>query len=66
MLKSWRTSLAGLLSAIAMSIPTIQAAIDGNPATVPDWSIVVGAVGLAVVAFFARDNKVTSEQAGAK
>ncbi len=65
-LASWRTSLAGLLAAIAASIPEIQKAIDGNEATVPQWGLVISAIGLAAVAFFARDNKVTSEQAGAK
>lgn len=65
-LASWRTSLAGFLTVIAVSIPTIQAAIDGNPATVPDWQIVLASFGTFVVSLLARDNKTSSETAGAK
>ncbi len=64
-LASWRTSLAGLLTVIGVSIPTIKAAVDGDPSTVPDWQIVLAAAGTFVVSLLARDNKVTSEQAGA-
>ncbi len=65
-LASWRTSLAGFLAVVAVAIPTVKAAIDGDPATVPDWQIVVAAFGTFVVSLLARDNKTTSEQAGAK
>jgi hypothetical protein len=63
---SWRTTAAGLLGALALAAPQIAHAIDADPLTVCDWSIVLGAliVGLGLGA--ARDNRVSSEQAGAK
>ena len=63
---SWRTTTAGI-AAIVVAIGTaVGALFDADPLTLPDW----GAVGAAVMAgiglLAARDNKVSSEQAGAK
>lgn len=63
---SWRTSLAGALSALGILLPAIAAAIDGNPATDPNWGMVIPAVIGSIGLLFARDNKVSSEAAGAK
>lgn len=62
---SWRTGLAGVLTALVTILPQIVYAIDGDPATITDWNTVV-AGGIAAIGFLAaRDNKVTSEAAGA-
>lgn len=61
---SWRTLLAGLLGAAAIIAPHLKAAIDGDPATVCDWNVVIGAfIGLGGLGWFARDDSVSSEQA---
>jgi len=66
MKKSWRTSLGGAMAALAAIAPQFEKLLDGNPATVCDWNVVAGAVGIAFALFSARDNRVSSEDAGAK
>jgi hypothetical protein len=39
---------------------------DGDPATNPQWGMLIAAAGPAIASLFARDHSVTSEQAGAK
>lgn len=64
-MKSWKTTLAGISGIVGMLATAVSAMLDGNPATVPQWEIVIPAViGMAGL-LFARDNNVTSEQAGA-
>lgn len=65
-MKSWRTTTTAILAILGLLAPAIAAAVDGNPATDPNWQIVIPAVIAAATGLFARDNKVTSEQAGAK
>jgi hypothetical protein len=65
-MKSWRTTLCGFLAAVSAAIPAINAAIDGNPATVPDWSPIFPALMAAIGLMLARDAKVSSEQQGIK
>lgn len=64
--KSWKTTTGGLIGALTLALPQIQAAIDGNPATVPDWNVLLGAIAMGIGLMSARDNNVSSEQAGAK
>ena len=67
MVKSWRTSSTAIVSAIATVAGAIYVMIDGNPETNPDWQIVVPVVlGLFGIGMQARDNVVTSRQAGAE
>lgn len=67
--KSWRTTTCGVLALVASAIPLAIAFLDGDPATTVGMEQ-LSAVGMGVAAFFglklARDNSVTSEQAGAK
>jgi len=65
-MKSWKTTLAGfgvLLSALGAAL---QAQFDGDPATVPDWAVVVTALFAAVGLLVARDNDKSSERVGAR
>lgn len=64
-MKSWKTTLAGIAGIIGMLSTAVSAMLDGNPATVPQWEIVIPAVITSAGLLFARDNNVTSEQAGA-
>lgn len=65
-MKSWKTTSAGIVGAIALALPELQAAIDGNPDTIADWNVVAAAVLVLVGFIFARDNSVSSERAGVK
>ena len=64
-MKSWRTTSVALTSLIAAMFEAASTLLDTNPETNPDWALIGG---LAVVGWgflSARDDKVTSEQAGA-
>lgn len=60
-MKSWKTTLCGAVAAIGAYLKTIPE---------PSWLSTIGeifvVVGTAGVGFFARDNSVSSEQAGVK
>jgi hypothetical protein len=63
---SWRTTTAGIAAIVAALATAAVALFDADPLTTPDWGA-VGAAFLAGVGLLAaRDNKVSSEQAGAK
>ena len=65
MTASWRTSLFGIGGLITVLAAAASALLDGNPATNPDWVAVVASASACIGLLFARDNKVTSAQAGA-
>lgn len=60
-MKSWRTTLAGAIAALGTYLSTVDD---------PAWLQIVGqvmlAVGMLILGGSARDNKVSSEEAGAK
>jgi len=63
---SWRTSMAGLFAGLTILIGQASAVVDSDPKTNLDLTIVIATVAAIIAAFSARDNKVTSEQSGAK
>lgn len=64
-MKSWKTTLAGVAAIVAAVATAVSAQFDNNPATVPDWTLVIGMITAGVGLMFARDNDKTSEQVGA-
>jgi hypothetical protein len=62
-MKSWKTTTTGILAILASAIGATQVLIAGGT---PDWTAVIAAVIAGIGLIAARDNKVTSEQAGAK
>ncbi len=64
-MKSWKTSLAGVGALLTTVGTTLNQLFDGNAATNPDWNLVLPLVCTSLIGLFARDNNVTSEQAGA-
>jgi uncharacterized membrane protein YhiD involved in acid resistance len=62
---SWRTTAAGIGAILVAIGSAVGATFDTDPATVADWGAVVAAVIAGVGLIFARDNKVSSEKAGA-
>jgi len=65
-MKSWKTTLAGIGAILGAIGIALSAQFDNDPATVPDWATVVGAVVIGAGLIAARDKNVTSEQQGAK
>jgi len=65
-MKSWKTTLAGV-GAIMMAVgAALSAHFDSDATTVANWGAVMAAVIAGIGLIAARDNNVSSEQAGAK
>ena len=62
---SWKTSAAGVAALIG-GIQAIVMALASDPIDWNDFGTAVGVVAAGVVGLLARDNKVSSEEAGAK
>ena len=60
-MKSWKTTLFGAVSAVGAYLITVQ-----EPSWLPTLGKVLVGLGPMLIGFFARDNNVTSEAAGAK
>ncbi len=63
-MKSWKTTAAAVATALGTLLMLLPALLDGDPATVVDFSMLMQAgVGLAVAFGFwkARDDDVSSE-----
>jgi len=65
-MKSWKTTVLGILTILGAVVVAVKAMLDSDPSTMADWGIVATAVTSGLGFIFARDNKVTSEQANAK
>jgi hypothetical protein len=63
---SWRTTTAGIAAIVVAVGTAVGALFDADPLTLPDWGAVAAAVMAGIGLLAARDNKVSSEQAGAK
>jgi len=59
-MKSWKTTLCGALGALGAYFAT-----QTDPSWLPLVGKILGALAVAGVGLFARDNNVSSEQAGA-
>jgi hypothetical protein len=59
-MKSWKTTLFGILTAAAGGVATTA-----TDPQVGKWGALLSAVFAGLIGLFSRDNKVTSEQAGA-
>jgi hypothetical protein len=65
-LTSWRTSLAGGIPGLSILFLQASYLLDSDPKTIFDISVVLGAISAILLGLAARDNAVTSKQAGAK
>lgn len=64
-MKSWKTTAAGIGAILVAVGSALTATFDADPATVADWGAVIAAIIAGAGLIMARDNNVTSEQAGA-
>ena len=62
--KNWKTSLAGVCTAVMAIADMIVKLCDGNPATTPDYTLVVATITAAIGLLCARDVTVTSKDLG--
>lgn len=60
---SWKTTLTGIITVIIAAGTAVKLLLTGGA---PDWPSTIAAVTAGLGLICARDNKVTSEQAGAK
>jgi len=63
---SWKTTLAGVLQFLAVAGQQLAMLFDGDPGTNPEWNLVIGSLIVLFGLGTARDNGVSSEQAGVK
>ena len=59
--KSWKTSACGIAGGVAILATQIVAFTDNDPETVIAWEAIITALGMLGLGWFARDNKVSSE-----
>lgn len=66
-MKSWKTTLCGILGAVAAAITLVaQPLLDADPNTVPQWGAFLAAAAAALGLVLARDNDKSSEDVGLK
>lgn len=65
-MKSWKTTVSGVVAILMALCGAAQTLLDNDPATNPEWTAVVAAIMAGVGLIVARDNNKTSEDVGAK
>jgi hypothetical protein len=65
-MKSWKTTVAGIGTIVGAVGVALAAQFDNDPATIPNWGGIIAAITAGIGLISARDNGITSEQAGAK
>lgn len=65
MKSSWKTTTVGILAGLSIILAQVSYLLDADPQTTFSLEVVFSALGIMGIGFFARDNNVTSEQAGA-
>ena len=64
--KSWKTTTAGVCAFVGALAYALSAHYDIDPNTNPNWEAVAAGFFAMIGLIAARDNDVSSEQAGAK
>lgn len=57
----WNVKIAAILGFISLIATTITYLVDGNPATNPDWGILISTGTALYALLFVRQNNVSSE-----
>lgn len=65
-MKSFKTSLWGIIGGLGMIATQVYYIFDGDPATTFSTAVIIAALAAMGIGINARDNDVTSEKAGAR
>jgi len=65
-MKSWKTTVTGIAAILTAIGAALTALFDNDPNTTLDVAVTASAIMAGIGLIFARDNGVTSEEAGAK
>ena len=65
-IKSWHTTVMGIIAGLLVALPQAQYLLDGNPETVFSWEALATGLGIMGIGLFAKDGDKTSEDAGLK
>lgn len=65
-MKSWKTTVTGIAAILTAVGAALTAVFDNDPNTNIDVTVTASAIMVGIGLIFARDNNVTSEDAGAK
>lgn len=65
-IKSWKTTLAGIMQFLILVWNQVQLLWDDDLATNPDWGMLFSSLIILIGLLTARDSNVSSEAAGAK
>lgn len=65
-MKSWKTTLAGVGTILTAVGVALKAVFDGDPSTSVNFEATITAITAGIGLIAARDNGVSSEQAGVK
>lgn len=60
-LKSWKTTLCGIIGALVMLLPQVLAVLDNNPATIVNWQIVMAGLAMLGIGVAAKDGDKSTE-----
>lgn len=63
---SWKTTVSGIIVFLSLFFGEIKKEFDSDDKTHANWNVIVEAAGLLWMGLAARDNNVSSEEAGAK
>lgn len=66
MMRSNKTTFAGILAIVAAIATALTAQFDADPLTTPDWTLVGSSIMAGLGLIFARDWNVSSEDEGLK
>lgn len=65
-MKSWKTTVCGILGFIVAGGTAAVALLDSDPATIPQWELVVATFMAMVGLFAARDSDKSSQDHGVR
>lgn len=57
--KSWKTTTLGIVAIVTAALGVFKSVIDGDPATVPDYTALSAAIAAGIGLIFAKDASVT-------
>ena len=60
-LKSWKTTILGIIAGLLLILPQIQAVLDADPATVASWEAIATGLGILGIGAFAKDGDKSTE-----